>query len=157
MGIKQIISTMVVISGLLISAKAYCGNELSYEDTIRSLQETMANNASDVRKESYDYIKFDKCRLEYRVLGTYPVGDLYDIKFSNIDFSTLNYQVSKVGHDYTAFIVLNFGNYFHSKDGFKNLEIHTLVVNVSSDEKAQQLFKTFLHLGELCGARKSLL
>jgi hypothetical protein len=114
----------------------------------------MANSTSDYRKESYGYIRFDKCSLDFNVLGTYPVGDLYNIKFNTIDFSSLNARVSKAGHDYTAFIILNFNNSFQFKDQFRDLSIHTVVVNVSTDEKAQLLFNAFLHLGELCGAPK---
>jgi hypothetical protein len=116
----------------------------------------MASSTSDYRKEKYGSITFDKCILDYSVSGRYPVGDLYNMKFSSIDFSSLNYQASKAGHDYTAFIILNFNNYIQYKDDVKSLKIRTIVVNVFSDEKAQLLFKAFLHLGELCGAPKSL-
>ena len=152
---KKIISVMAAITSLLIQGTAYCGDEPSYDDTVNLIQKTMAGSTSDARKESYAYIRFDKCNMEYRVLGTYPVGALYDIKFSNIDFSSLNTKMSNRGHDYTAFIALNLNNYFKSKGDFKEMAIRTLVVNVSNDEKAQVLFKAFLHLGELCGAPKS--
>jgi hypothetical protein len=114
----------------------------------------MANNTSYARKENYGYIRFNKCSLDYNVMGTYPVGDLYNIKFSNIDFSSLNDRLSKTGHDYTSFIILNFTNDIRLKDNTKELNIHTVVVNVSTDEKAQELFDAFLHLGKLCGAQK---
>lgn len=155
MKIKNIISISATIVLLLTISTAYCENELSYNDTVDLIKETMANSTSDARKESYGYIRFNKCRMDYNVLGTYPVGDLYDIKFSNIDFSSLNFQASKAGHDYTAFIILNFNNNLHSKYDFKDITIRTVVVNVSDDEKAQILFKAFSHLGELCGAPKS--
>ena len=155
MKVKNIISALATILFIASSSIAYCDNELSYEDTINLIKETMANSTSAYRKESYGYIRFDKCSLDYNVMGTYPVGDLYDIKFSNIDFTSLNYQASKAGHDYTPFIILNFNSSFKCKDEFNELTIHTLVVNVSSDEKAQVLYKAFLHMGQLCGAKKS--
>ena len=153
--IKNIILITTTIFFFLFSGIAYCDNELSYDDTVNLIQKTMASSSSDYRKESYGYINLNKCRLDYNVFGTYPVGDLYNIKFSNIDFSSLNYQISKAGHDYTAFIILNFNNSFQSKDDLKTLTIRTVVVNVSTEENAQILFKAFLHLGELCGAQKS--
>jgi hypothetical protein len=151
---KNIIPIIATILFLLLNGIAYCDNELSYDETVNLIKDTMANSTSDARKESYGYIRFNKCNLDYNVFGTYPVGDLYNIKSSNIDFSSLNYQLSKTGHDYTAFIILNFNNNIQSKDDFKDLTIRTVVINVSTDEKAQILFKAFLHLGELCGAPK---
>ena len=151
---KNIVSIMAAIFFLLISGVAYCDNGLSYDDTVNLIKETMANSTSDYRKESYGHIRFDKCRLDYNLSGTYPVGDLYKMKFSNIDLSSLNYRLSKAGHDYTAFIILNFNNSIQYSDEIKELKINTIVVNVSTDEKAQILFKAFLHLGELCGAQK---
>jgi hypothetical protein len=145
---------MAAVSFLLISGSAYCDDELSYDDTVNLIKSTMAGSTSGYRKETYGYIRFNKCSLDYKVSGTYPVGDLYTIQFSNIDFSSLNPQVSKAGHDYTAFIILNFTNSLQFKDDFKDLTIHTVVVNVSTDEKAQILYKAFLHLGELCGVPK---
>jgi hypothetical protein len=151
--IKNIILFIATILLVTINGIAFCDGELSYDDSVNLIQKTMANSTSDYRKESYGYIRFDKCILDYNVSGTYPVGDLYNIKYSTIDFSTLNYQASKVGHDYTAFIILNFNKSFQAKDQFKDLTIRTVVINVSDDEKAQTLFNTFQHLGELCGAR----
>ena len=153
--IKNFIPIITTILFILINGIAYCDNEPSYDNTVNLIKETMYNSTSEVRKESYDYIKFDKCSLNYNVIGAYPFDDIYNIKFVNIDFSSLNYQNSKVGHDYTAFIILNFKNGFRSKNSFKEIIIHTLVVNVSTDEKAQVLFNAFLHLGELCDAPKS--
>jgi len=157
MQIKNIITILATFSSLCISGIAYCDDELSYDDTVDLIQKTMVGSASDVRMESYGYIRFDKCSLDYKVSGTYPAGGLYDIKFSNIDFSSLNYKESSVGHDYTAFMMLNFKNAFQSKYDSKEISIHTAVINVSNDEKAQILFQAFLHLGELCSAKKSSL
>ena len=139
---------------LLSGSIAYCDSGPSYEETVKSIKDAMLSSTSDARKESYNYIRFDQCTFNYNVLGTYPVGDLYDIKFSNIDFSSLNNQASRTGHDYTAFVILNFNQPFRSKGNFIDLTIRTLVVNVSTDEKAQLLLKAFSHLGDLCGARK---
>lgn len=145
---------VTIILVLLINGIAYSDDERLYDDTVKLIQETMANSTSDYRRETYGYININKCIMDYNVSGTYPVGDLYNIKFSNIDFSSLNYQVSKVGHDYTAFIILNFSKDLYSKNYNQDLTIRTVVVNVSTDEKAQLLFKAFLQLGELCGAPK---
>jgi hypothetical protein len=151
---KNIIAMTAIILSLLKSSIAYCDNGPSYEDTVKSIKVTMASSTSDARKESYNYIRFNKCIMDYNVLGTYPVGDLYNIKFSNIDFSSFNYKASRTGHDYTAFIILNFDKPLHSKGDFVDLTIRTLVVNVSNDEKAQLLFKAFSDLGDLCGTPK---
>jgi len=151
---KTSISIITSVFFLSATVIACCGSELSYDETVNLLKDTMAISTSDARKESYGYIKFDKCSLNYMVSGTYPVGDLYNISFSNIDFSSLNYQATKAGHDYTAFVILNFDNYFTAKDDSKELTIRTTVINVSSDEKAQILYRAFLRLGELCGSTK---
>lgn len=148
---------LIMATALLLVSNgvAYCDNLLAYEETVTLIKETMLSSTSDLRKESYGSIKFDKCSLNYSVSGTYPIGELYDINFSNIDFSSLRQRESKTGHDYTAFIILNFNNYFRSKSDFKNTTNRTMVINVSTDEKAQLLFKAFLHLGELCATQKS--
>jgi hypothetical protein len=154
MKIKNIISAAVALLCLSISAVAYCEDGLSYDDTVNLIAKTMTGSTSDARKESYEYVRFDKCVMNYNVLGTYPVGDLYNIKFTGIDFSRLNSQASKVGHDYTSFIILSFYTPFRSKGDFKDLTISNLVVNVSADDKAQILYGAFMHLGELCAAPK---
>lgn len=153
MNLKKTLSTVAGILLLSVSAIAYGDDELSYDDTVDLITEKMYSSTSDARKESYGSIKFDKCRLDYNVSGTYPVGDLYNIKFSNIDFSSLNYQSSKAGHDYTSFIILNFDKPFQSRSNSKEITIRTTVVNVADDEDARTLFKAFLRLGELCGAK----
>ena len=150
------IALLIAFICLAITCNAFCINEPSYEDTVNVITETMLNSTSDARKESYDYLRFNKCSLDYHVMGTYPVGDLYDIKFTNIDFTSINTQLSKTGHDYTAFIILNFKNAIQYKDEFKEFAIRTVVVNVSSDEKAQKLFEAFLHLGKLCSDSKAI-
>ncbi len=150
---KNIILLVVTIVLLAMQSIAYCDGGLSYAETVNLIKTTMVDNPSEYRKESYGTIKFDKCSLDYSVAGTYPVGDLYNIKYSTIDFSSLDPQESKTGNDYTPFIVLSFNNYFTSQDGYRELKLRTLVVNLSSEEKAEVLFKAFLHLGELCRGR----
>jgi len=147
--------TFLVVTIVLLAMQsiAYCDSGLSYDETVSLIKATMVDNPSDFRKESSGAINFDKCSLAYSVAGTYPVGDLYNIKFSAIDFSSLDPQESKTGNDYTPFIVLSFNNYFSSQDGYRQLKLRTLVVNLSSEEKAEVLFKAFLHLGELCRGR----
>lgn len=144
--------TLIIITIILIAMQsvAYGDTGLSYGETVKLIKTTMADNPSDYRKESYGAIQFDRCRLDYSVAGTYPVGDLYDFKFSAIDFSSLDPRTSKTGNDYTPFIILSFTNYFTSRDSYRELQQRTLVVNLSSEEKAAVLFKAFLHLGELC-------
>lgn len=148
---KIIVSLLVGLLSILINGVAFCGNILSYDETVNDIKNTMSGNTSDVRKESYGYININKCVMDYEVTGTYPVGGIYNIKYSNIDFSNINYRLSKTGHDYTAFIILNFDNNIKYNDSFKELPIRTIVINVSSDDKAKELFKAFLQLGEYCG------
>ncbi|QEM68800.1 hypothetical protein FO488_11950 [Geobacter sp. FeAm09] len=154
---KSIMAVMVPLLMFFSSNNCYSGNSLSQDETVDLIKETMVKNTSVSRKESYGYINFNKCLFEYKVSGTYPVGDLYNIKFSNMDFSSLNYELSKTGHDYTAFIILRFNNNITFKDDFKELTVNTIVVNTFDDAAAQTLFDAFLHLGELCGARKAAL
>lgn len=148
----NIIAIMTAVLLLLGSTIGHCAGEASYDETVSTILKTMAGSTSEARKESYNYIRIDKCTLEYNVLGTFPSGGLYNIKYSGLDFSGLKYQGSKAGHDYTAFVTLNFKNDLHAKDGSKDLAIRTIVVNVSDDAGAQVLYQSFLQLGELCGA-----
>jgi len=136
---------------LSINCVAYGGNRLSYDDTVAFIGKTMADHTSAERKESYASIKFDKCVLSYRVYGTFPVGTPYDIKFSEIDFTSLDYQQSNTGHDYTDFLVLNFKTPARYLINAENVPIHNVVLNTSDGESAKQLFEAFLHLGKLCG------
>jgi hypothetical protein len=136
---------------MLLSASAY-GADASYEEITETIAATMSRSLSVARKESYSSIKFDKCTFEYTVSGTYPVGDLYTIKFSGMDFTGFNLTNSKTGYDYTSFIILNFDRPFIYKSGIKDIKVQTTVVNVANDDDAQTLFKAFSLLGELCGA-----
>ena len=148
---------IIVLPVLLffVGKSCYGDNNLPYENTVNLIKKTMKNNTSTFRKESYGYIDFNKCFMEYKVSGIYPVGDPYTIKFSGIDFSSLNYSLSRTGHDYTAFIILSFNDNLKFKDDFKELTVNTIVVNTFDDESAQILFNAFLHLGALCGAPKA--
>jgi len=154
MKIKHIIPVITTILMLLINCVAYSYDGLSYDDTVSLIKETMVNSTSDARKESYGNIEFNKCLLSYTVYGTYPVGSLYTMKFSNIDFTSFNYNMSNLGHDYTSFVVLNFDGYFISKYDFNDITTRTVVVNVSGDERAKTLLNAFTHLGELCRVTK---
>jgi hypothetical protein len=150
------VSLLAAMACFFASGLAFAGNEPSYTDTVRLIRTTMASGTSDIRQESYDYIRFNACRLDYRVAGSYRAGGPYDMKFSNIDFSSLNSAVSKVGHDYTAFVLLNFKKPALVQIDTDPIPVHTVVVNVSNDATAELLFTTFLHLGELCGAQQSI-
>jgi hypothetical protein len=148
--------TLIVaaILTLFMGGAAYCdsGPGPSYEDTITLISKTMATSTSGYREESYGYINFNKCNLDYNVSGKYPAGPGYNIKFSGIDFANLNSRDSKLGHDYTAFVILNFNKSLEYSTGNNALKIRTVVVNLSDDESARVLFRAFLHLGALCGA-----
>jgi hypothetical protein len=149
----NIIPAIVVILFLTKSCIAYGDNGLSYDATVNLIKKTMSGNTSVARQESYEYIKIDKCILDYKVFGTFPVGTPYEIKFSGIDFSSLNYQQSKIGHDYTDFIILNFIKPALYRINGTDLPIHTVVVNTFDDKSKKILFDAFLHLGELCSAK----
>lgn len=153
MKLVNIMFIIVVIFILSMGCNAYCDDEFSYDETVSLINKTMVSNASIARQESYDYIKIDKCILSYRVFGIFPVGTPYDVKFSGIDFSSLNYHQSKIGRDYTDFIILNFKQPAIYRIDAADISIHSVVINVSDDKSAKVLFKAFLHLGELCGAK----
>lgn len=153
MKLVNIMPVTVAILFLSMSCIAYGDNEPSYDDTVNSIRETMSRNTSVARQEHYEYIKIDKCILDYRVLGTFPVGTPYDIKFSEIDFSSLNYHQSSTGRDYTDFILLNFKKPATYRINGTDIPIHTVVINTFDDKSKKTLFKAFLHLGELCGAQ----
>jgi hypothetical protein len=151
---KLIASLTTVLALWVLCTAAYCDNGLSYDDTVDLIKKTMVGSDSGIRMEHYEYIRFDQCLMEYNVRGTYPVGELYNLKFSNIDFSSLNPAGCKIGHDYTDFVILDFDTYLKRTDNSKDMMIRSLVFNASPDEKSQILLKAFLHLGELCAAPK---
>lgn len=152
---RNIVSILVTILSIVLSGVAYCDNIPSYDDVANNIEEIMINNPSEARKERYGYVHINNCRMDYNVLGTYPVGELYNIKYSNMDFSNINYKLSRTGHDYTSFLILKFNNDIKYNDGIKELAVRTVVINIASDEKARELFKAFQQLGELCGAKDS--
>lgn len=153
MKISAIVSTMTTVL-LLTGGIARCDSGLSYDDTVSLIKDTMANSPSSYREESYRSITFDKCNLDFNVLGKYPAGPRYDVTFSHIDFSSLNYQESRLRHDYVAFMELNFGNYLLYKSEDYTSKTRDVIINVSDDQHARILFDAFLRLGELCGAGK---
>jgi len=93
--------------------------------------------------------------MTYNVLGTYPSGGSYDITYRGLDFSSLDPSQSRFGHDYTSFIMLSFNNPVRYQQDGQELEIRTVVVNVSDDERAAALFDAFLRLARLCSAGKT--
>jgi len=132
-----------------------CVSSSPYNNTVKLIKELLPGISSNVRKEVYSFVRFDKCLLDYNVSGTYPVGTPYDINYSNIDFSSLNFQGSKIGVDSSYFIILDFNNPFNYKTVSSERTVRTVVIDAASYEQAQTLFKAFLRLGELCGAGKS--
>lgn len=153
MKINAIIALVSMTCFLSSSKLSYCDSGLSYDDTVALIKKTMANNTSSYRQESYGYIKFDRCGLEYEVAGKYPVGSTYNIKYSGIDISSINPRESKVGHDYTAFLILSFKSYLEYNTGSNSLRVKTIVINASDDGATQKLLAAFLHLGQLCNPR----
>ena len=137
---------------MMVSTVGYSG-AASYEEITKIITSTMRSSLSVARKESYSSIKFDTCKLEYTVSGTYPSGGLYTIKFSDLDFTALNLNNSKTGQDYTDFIILNFNKKFSYKSDIDNLMVGTTVINAADNEGAQTLFTAFFQLGTYCGAQ----
>ncbi|GFE62897.1 hypothetical protein [Geobacter sp. AOG2] len=145
---------VVVVSFLAMGGIARAGDALSHDATVALIARTMAANTSVARQERYASIKIDACVMDYRVLGTFPVGTPYDIRFSGIDFASLNPRLSETGHDYTAFVILNFTAPAIYRINGTDTPIHSVVINTFDDASATVLFKAFVHLGELCGAKK---
>jgi hypothetical protein len=138
-----------------IYTEGCCVPSSPYNDTVKMIKELLPVISSNIRKENYSFIKFNKCTLSYNVTGTYPIGTPYDINYSNIDFSSLNYQGSKVGGDSSYFIMLDFNNPVNYKTYSNEQKVHVILIDAANYELAQTLFKAFSHLGELCGAGKS--
>ena len=158
--IKHCITLIATFLFLSICGTGYCDNGLSYNDTVKLIKELMPNISSNIRKESYGYINFHECILDYNVSGTFPVGTPYDIKYSNIDFSSFNHEVSKVNdskNDPSNFIIVNFNNSINYVTASNDFPVHTIVIDAASYGQAQTLFKLFKHLGELCSVGKSQL
>lgn len=154
----MMLKTMVLLVFLvqfLGSVVAYAQPVGSMDGTARFLERAMAGGTSEARKESYRYVRVDGCSMTYNVLGTYPSGGLYDITYRDLDFSSLDPGESRFGHDYTSFVMLYFTNPVRYQQKGQELKIRTVVVNVSDDERAQDLFNAFLHLASLCSAGKT--
>lgn len=149
---RKILLSVAVVAGLLGHGGAWGETGASRSQVAEQISKLMGSSLSVARKESYHYIRFDDCSMNYNVLGTYPSGGLYDIKFSDLDFSALNPAESSSGHDYTAFLVLNFSKPVRYRTDSDDLRIQTVVVNASDDDSAKLLFGYFLKLGELCRA-----
>ena len=152
---KKILPVIATVMLLSIGGVGYCDSGLPYNDTVDLIKKMLPGISSEVRKESYGSLRFDKCILDYNVSGTFPVGTLYNITYSNIDFSSLNYNVSKIGVDSSHYIIVNFNKSFRYKTESDERTVSTVVIDAASYEQAQTLFKAFLHLGELCGAERS--
>ena len=152
---KKILPVIATVMLLSMNGIGHCDSGLAYNDTVDLIKKILPGISSEVRKESYGSLRFNKCILDYSVSGTFPVGTLYNIAYSNIDFSSLNYNVSKVGVDSSHFIILNFNAPFNYKTQSDERTVSTVVIDAASYEQAQTLFKAFLHLGELCGAERS--
>ncbi|GFO68424.1 hypothetical protein GMLC_20030 [Geomonas limicola] len=146
---------VVLMVQLFGSSVAFAQPAPTLEETARYLERAMAGGTSEPRKESYRYVRADGCTLTYNVLGTYPSGGLYDITYRDLDFSSLDPAESRFGHDYTSFVMLYFDKPVRYQQGGEELKIRTVVVNVSDDERAGQLFEAFLRLARLCSAGKN--
>ncbi|GFO61361.1 hypothetical protein GMST_36860 [Geomonas silvestris] len=155
MKLKKI--ALVLLVQLFCSAVAYAQADPTLEETARYLESTMAGGTSEARKESYRYVRVDACSMTYNVLGTYPSGGAYDITYQDLDFSALEPGESRFGHDYTSFVMLYFNKPVRYQQRGQELKIRTVVVNVSDDERAGQLFAAFLRLARLCSAGKNSL
>jgi len=151
----NILTIAATLFFLSFNGIGHCDSGLPYTDTVNLIKTLLSGISSDVRQESYGYIRFDECILDYNVSGYYPIGTPYDISFRHIDFSSLNYQKSKTGADSSHFVILIFNKPFNYKSTSKDMTASTAVIDAASYQQAQTLFKAFLHLGELCGAGKS--
>jgi len=61
-------SLMLAITFISVTCNADKINDLSYDETVTLIAETMANSTSSERKESYGYIRFDRCSMDYNVM-----------------------------------------------------------------------------------------
>lgn len=139
---------------LFVNKTGYCESGMAYNETVDLIKNILPTISSNIRKENYNYIKFDGCLFNYSVSGVYPIGAPYTIKYSNIDFSSFNRHGSKTGADYSDFIILDFDAPFISKTDTNEMSCRTVVIDAASHEQAQTLFNAFLHLGELCRTGK---
>ena len=149
---KNIIT--IVAFAFVLSLPTTCRSDydLPYPDTVETIKNLMPAISSNVRKEVYGNIKFNNCILEYSVAGFYPVGTPYNKSYSNIDLASLNPENSKTGADSSDYILLYFNKPLDLLDGTLQRTTNVVVIDASSNERAQTLFEAFLHLGELCRA-----
>ena len=126
---KIIITIAATIFFLSSNGSGYCNSGLTYNDTVALIKQLLPGISSDVRKESYGFIRFNGCILDYNVSGFYPVGTPYNITFSNIDFSSLDYQKSKTGVDSSHFVLLVFNNSFDYKTDSIDRKVSTVVIH----------------------------
>ncbi|QWV94489.1 hypothetical protein KP004_04700 [Geomonas oryzisoli] len=120
------------------------------QQTAAAIVATMSSSTSSARKESYQSIDFNGCRLSYTVSGTYPSGGLYTIKFQDLDFSALDVAACRSGQDYTDYVVLRFKKPFSYRSLTDTLSVSTTVINVADPEAAQTLLEGFVRLAEQC-------
>lgn len=121
-------------------------------DLASFITSTMTGNTSSFRKESYQSAAFEGCTLNYTVSGTYPAGGLYTIRFQGIDFSTLDVASSKIGQDYTDYVVLRFDKPFTYASETDRRYVSTTVINVDQRKVAQDLFDACLRFAAQCRA-----
>jgi hypothetical protein len=143
----------MVVALSIMSTVACGGEDTSYQSTVSSIRSNMEGGTTTVRSESYDYIKFDTCSMEYRVRGIYPSGMPYSIRFSKLDFAQLNLAESKALDDYAAAVMLNFNSPALYDNG-EVLPVHTVMVLASDYERAQLLFGLFSRLGRICQSER---
>jgi len=148
----NVVTVMAALVLATMGRPARGDNGLSYDDTVQLISRTMVGNTSVARLERYGYIRMDRCVMNYKVFGTFPVGTPYEIIFGGIDFSSLNRQQSTVGRDYTDFLILNFSKPATYRIDATEIPIHSVVINTFDGASARTLFDAFQHLGELCGA-----
>ena len=121
-------------------------------DLASFITSTMTGNTSSFRKESYQSAGFEGCTLNYTVSGTYPAGGLYTIRFQGIDFSTLDVASSKIGQDYTDYVVLRFDKPFTYASEIDRRYVSTTVINVNQRKAAQDLFDACQRFAAQCRA-----
>ncbi|MBJ6726705.1 hypothetical protein [Geomesophilobacter sediminis] len=147
---RTIALSLVSLLSLSAVPLARAENTGSYPETVAAIERIMNCSKSPVRNDTYPYLRFQNCRLDYVVSGTYPVGTPYTLSFTGLDFSGLNPAESRTGHDYTAFVLLYFGTPFTYRDDVQEIKVRSTVVNVANDKDAAALLKAFFRLGELC-------
>ncbi|QXE92956.1 hypothetical protein [Geomonas subterranea] len=134
----------------LLAAPSWAAPSVDLKQTSDFIAATMMNSTSSARKESYQSVSFQGCRLDYTVSGTYPSGGLYTIRFRDLDFASLDAAGSKTGQDYTDYVVLRFQKPFSYQSLTDTLAVSTTVINVADREAAQSLLEASLRLAGQC-------